>query len=323
MREDCCGYTAAVSCFISGKTYHYSRYVCAGKLRDQDSIGTGPYTEVSMNLEEKYQKLEQILAGYGSAAIAFSGGVDSTFLMYAAREALGDRACAITANAEAVPDSEIREAVEYCAACGIRHKVLTVTQMDIPGFAENSEERCYLCKKVLFGQILNTAAGMGCAVVAEGSNSDDDHDYRPGMRAIRELGVMSPLREAHLSKADIRALSRQFHLPTSSKPSFACLATRIPYGDKITEQKLRMAELGEQYLRELGFAQVRVRVHDTMARIEVAQTDIGRLAAEPVRSQVYERLREIGFTYICADLKGYRTGSMNEVLDESVLHRIC
>ena len=247
-------------------------------------------------MEQKYQKLVQILKDCGSVAVAYSGGVDSALLLHVARSVLGDAACAVTAKAEAVPEAEIKDAVRYCRDNQIRHKVVEVSQMDIPGFAENTEERCYFCKKRLFSCLAQAAESMNCAVLVEGSNADDVHDFRPGMRAVRELGVLSPLREAGLTKADIRALSREFGLKASSRPSSACLATRIPYGERITPEKLRMAGRSEEYLHELGFDQVRVRVHGTLARIEVPADHIARFADPSLRRKICAELKEYGFS---------------------------
>ena len=190
---------------------------------------------------------------------------------------------------------------------------------EVKGFAENQPDRCYLCKKEIFGGLIRAAAEEGITVVAEGSNVDDDGDYRPGHIAIRELGVRSPLREAGLTKAEIRQLSAQLGLPTASKPSFACLATRFPYGERITKEKLQMVDAAEQYLLDLGFAQLRVRMHGDMARIELLSSDFGRFMQEEIRIPVYNKLKALGFSYISLDLAGYRTGSMNEVLSEEIL----
>lgn len=268
-------------------------------------------------MEQKYQKLVQILKDCGSVAVAYSGGVDSALLLHVARSVLGDAACAVTAKAEAVPEAEIQDAVRYCRDNQIRHKVVEVSQMDIPEFVQNTEERCYFCKRKLFGLLAKEAASMGYSYLAEGTNADDTSDFRPGMRAVRELGVLSPLKEAGLTKSEIRALSRTFGLKASSRPSSACLATRIPYGDRITQEKLAMAGRSEAYLHELGFGQVRVRVHSSLARIEVTADQIARFGDPSLREEVCAKLKEYGFTYVSLDLAGYRTGSMNEVLAES------
>ena len=265
-------------------------------------------------LHEKYEKLKTELAGYGGAAVAFSGGVDSTFLLRAAHDALGDRALAVTASSCSFPKRELEEAKRFCREKGIRHEVVASEELDIEGFRSNPKNRCYLCKKELFTKIREVAKANGLPVVAEGSNTDDDGDYRPGLIAIRELGAKSPLRDAGLSKEDIRALSRELGLPTAEKPSFACLASRFPYGETISEEKLAAVDRAEQLLLDLGFTQVRVRVHadGKLARIELLPEEMNRLPAH--RTEVSEKLKTFGFTYVSMDLQGYRTGSMNETL---------
>ena len=268
-------------------------------------------------LKEKYDKLLGILKGYGSVAVAFSSGVDSTFLLHAAREALGDGAVALTASSSFVPGREVAEARQFCERIGVRHLIAEVDVLAIDGVADNPKDRCYLCKKALFQGFLDTAAGEGLAVVAEGSNVDDEGDYRPGMKAIAELGVKSPLREAGLKKQEIRDLSKEFDLPTWNKPSFACLASRIPYGEVLTNKKLRMVEEAEQFLLDKGYRQFRVRVHGSgalLARIELLPEDIDKALAPLVREEINDKLHGLGFAYVALDLKGYRTGSLNEVL---------
>ena len=265
-------------------------------------------------IEEKWDMLLEILRGYRSAAVAFSGGTDSTFLLRAAKEALGEKMAAVTVISGLFPGRERKEAEEFCRQEGIRHVLCPVEELEIEGFRENPRNRCYLCKREIFGRIRKLAEEQGLACVAEGSNMDDLGDYRPGLQAIEELGIRSPLREAGLYKAEIRQLSREMELPTWDKPSYACLASRFVYGETITEEKLRMVDRGEQLLLDLGFHQMRVRIHGDMARIEVLPEEFPRLMEEKTRTKVVRELKSYGFSYVTMDLQGYRTGSMNETL---------
>ena len=265
----------------------------------------------------KLERLRERLRVVGSAVVAFSSGVDSTFLLRVAHEELGERVVAVTARSHTFPKRELDEAAAFCRAEGVRHEVIDSEELDIPGFAENPPDRCYHCKRELFGRLLAFALENGLAAVLEGSNIDDDGDYRPGRRAIRELGIVSPLHEAGLTKAEIRALSREMGLPTSDKPSFACLASRFPYGERITAATLARVEKAEQWLLDAGFGmrQLRVRSHGDMARIEVPSDDIPRLAARA--AEIAAAFKDLGFAYVTLDLLGYRTGSMNETLPEA------
>ena len=267
-------------------------------------------------LYEKDRALRARLRGLGSLAIAFSGGVDSTFLLAAAHEELGDRVLAVTAAPVFVPARELGEAEAFCVSRGIRQVVIPAGELNIDGVRHNPPDRCHHCKKEIFGKIIAAARAEGIDAVAEGSNTDDTGDYRPGMRAVRELGVLSPLLDAQLGKEEIRELSRKLGLPTWDKPSFACLASRFAYGETITDGKLAMVDRAEQLLLNLGFRQFRVRVHGTLARIEVLPKEIGRFTDDALRRQVCAALKEYGFSYVTLDLAGYRTGSMNEVLKQ-------
>ena len=262
----------------------------------------------------KLERLRERVRVIGSAVVAFSSGVDSTFLLRVAHEELGERVVAATIRSHTFPKRELDEAAAFCRAEGVRHKIIDSEELDIPGFAENPPDRCYHCKRELFSKLLAFARENGLAAVLEGSNLDDDGDYRPGRRAIRELGIVSPLHEAGLTKAEIRALSREMGLPTSNKPSFACLASRFPYGERITAAALERVEKAEQWLLDagLGLTQLRVRSHGNLARIEVPPDAIPHLAARA--AEIAAAFKELGFAYVTLDLRGYRTGSMNEPL---------
>ncbi len=266
------------------------------------------------DLNDKLNKLKDYIKSLGSLAVGFSGGVDSTFLLVVAHEVLGDRALAVTGADASIPRRELKEAEEFCRTRGIKHALADVDPLKIPEFRHNSPDRCYHCKRSIFTEIKRIAESHGIEYVAEGSNMDDLGDYRPGLKAVSELGVTSPLRTAGLYKKDIRLLSKAMGLPTWNKPAYACLASRFVYGEEITEEKLHMIDEAEQFLIELGFFEERVRLHGNMARIEVPAADIERLASAPVREAVYKRFKELGFMYVSLDLGGYRMGNMNLVM---------
>ena len=267
-----------------------------------------------MTIHDKYRVLQENLKALGSVAVAFSSGVDSTFLLKAAQEALGDKVIAVTASSCSFPKRELEEAKAFCEKNGICQIIVESEELDIDGFRQNPKNRCYLCKHELFEKIWEIAKENGMNAVAEGSNMDDLGDYRPGKRAIQELGVRSPLQEAGLYKEEIRKLSKGMNLPTWNKPSFACLASRFVYGETITEEKLHMVDQAEQFLMDLGFHQFRVRIHGTMARIEVPEEDILKIADNETRTKITEKFRTLGFSYVTLDLQGFRSGSMNETL---------
>lgn len=269
-----------------------------------------------MNIDEKFEKLKEYLKSLESLVIAFSGGVDSTFLLKVAHDVLGDNVIAVTARSSTFPEREYKEAVAFTAEHYIKHKTIVSEELDVEGFSDNPPNRCYLCKKELFVKIIDLANSENIKFVAEGSNQDDLGDYRPGLKAVDELKVVSPLREALLTKQEIRTLSKELGLKTWDKPSFACLSSRFPYGEKITVQKLNSIDKAEQILLDLGFKQVRVRHHGTIARIEVYEGEINKFLDTQIRDKIYKEFIEIGFKYTALDLKGYRTGSMNETLEK-------
>lgn len=268
-------------------------------------------------LLDKYDRLKDYLASLGSVAVAFSSGVDSTFLLYAAKEALGDHAIAVTASSCSFPERELKEAKEYCQKMGIRHFVIKSEELEIEGFSHNPKNRCYLCKHELFEKIGALAKEQGINEIAEGSNLDDNGDYRPGLQAVAELGVKSPLRHIGFTKQEIRELSQYLNIPTWNKQSFACLSSRFPYGDLINEKKLKMVDRAEQLLLDMGFHQLRVRIHGDVARIELLPDEFPKFMEEKTRLSVYKKFKEYGFSYVTLDVLGYRMGSMNETLDVS------
>ena len=268
------------------------------------------------SVQEKYKNLQEYLKSLGSVAVAFSSGVDSTFLLAAAKKTLGaDHVIAVTASSCSFPKRELEEAKQFCKEQGIRHIVCKSEELDIEGFRQNPKNRCYLCKHELFEKILEIAKEYHINAVAEGSNMDDNGDYRPGLVAVAELGIKSPLREALLNKEEIRTLSKEMGLPTWDKQSFACLSSRFVYGETISEEKLGMVDKAEQLLLDMGFHQVRVRIHGDIARIEVLPDEIAKLVEGENRKKIYSYLKQLGFSYVTLDLGGYRMGCMNETLD--------
>lgn len=265
-----------------------------------------------MNALKKLEILKEYLKELGSAAIAFSGGTDSAFLLHTAQDVLGSNIIAITAQSRAIPRQELNDAIDFCKNKGIRHIIFTFDELAVDGFRANPPNRCYLCKKEFMSKILDISHENGIKFVADGSNIDDECDYRPGLQAAAELGIKSPLRAANLSKTEIRCLSKLADLPTWNKPASACLASRFAYGEEITAAKLNMVGSAEQFLLDMGFQQVRVRIHNNIARIEIIPDKFDLLLEH--RIEIDEKLKSLGFAYVAVDLLGYRMGSMNETL---------
>lgn len=272
-----------------------------------------------MELEQKYALLREIIAEAGSAAVAFSGGVDSSLLLKVCVDTLGDRTLAITAHSETFPERELMEATQLARSMGARQVVITTRELEVPGFSHNPPHRCFLCKGELFSKAWEVARLHGMEWLFDGSNADDAADYRPGRVAAKELGVRSPLDEAGLRKEDVRGLSRMLGLPNWDKPSLACLSSRFPYYTTITRASLRQVEDAEEGLRRLGFRVFRVRHHEAVARIELGEKEMIMIQDAELRDRIVKTFRSLGYEYVSVDLEGYRTGSMNRTLKRNLL----
>jgi uncharacterized protein len=263
-------------------------------------------------LAEKQTRLYELLAVCDSAIVAFSGGVDSSYLAWAAAQTLGARSLCITADSPSYPDRHRQLARRIAREFGLRHEIVHTTELDRPEYRANPVDRCYYCKRELYTTLTRIARDRRIAVILDGNNADDRGDYRPGRTAAREFGVRSPLDEVDLSKAEIRELSRRAGLPTWDEPASACLSSRIPYHSEVTDEKLRMIERAEDVLRDLGFRVCRVRHHETLARLEIGRDELARALEPGLRERIVEELRAIGYQHVTIDLQGYRMGSLNE-----------
>ena len=273
---------------------------------------------VSKEVQAKYKRLKGIIKEMGSVLVAFSGGVDSSFLLKTAHEVLRDEVFAVIASSETYPEKEKEEAIKIAQCLNVRYKIIRTLELENPDFVNNSPQRCYFCKRVLFSRLKEIAEDEGISCVIDGANLEDTGDYRPGSIAAEELGIRSPLKEARFIKSEIRKLSKQLGLPTWNKPSMACLASRFPYYMRIDMESLKRVSQAEDFLRALGFSQIRVRHHGQIARIEIEPKEFPEIMEKGVREKIVKTLKKLGYTYITVDLAGYRTGSMNEPLSSAV-----
>jgi len=263
---------------------------------------------------KKLEKLKKNLKKMKKVTIAFSGGLDSTLLLITAHQVLDDNVLAITAISNIFPQKETNEAIIFAEKNNIKIKKIKIDYKQIKNFTKNKKERCYHCKKHLFSEIKKTVEKEKIKYILDGSNADDTDDYRPGLKAIKELNIKSPLKDAGLSKKDIRQISKKIGIKTWDKPASACLASRIPYDNKITDEKLKMIEKSEEFIKKIGVKQIRVRYHNNLARIEVNKKDLQKIIKNSER--ITKKLKQIGFMYVTLDIQGYRTGSLNEVLNK-------
>ena len=269
---------------------------------------------MALNIDEKYEKLKSIIKEMGEIVIGYSGGVDSAFLLKVAKDVLGDKVLGVLATSPTYPSREYKKAEETAKQIGVKIEIIETKETDDLKFKENPINRCYYCKKELFGKIVEIAEVKSFKNMVDGSNADDLKDYRPGMKALKERGIRSPLQEAGLTKSEIRELSKRLNLPTWNKPALACLSSRFPYNVSIDTEKLKMVDEVENYLYDEGFINIRARHYDSTVRIEVSPEEINKFFDEKTRKRIVQKIKDIGYTYITLDLEGYRQGSMNEVL---------